>query len=319
MKKPANLNLATVPPVIWIVLALFALYSFLASGFFSIGNLWNIAVQAAPLLILAIGATMVILTEGIDLSCGIVLGFAGVGSALLVQWGFSVWLAILGGVLLGGICGLINGVLVAVFRLPPFIATLGMASVITGAGLISTEGTSIAARIEVFDYISNGALFGLKVPVLIALVIFGVAWFMMRLTAFGRNIYALGGNSEALRLSGANVTAALIQTYAVAGLLAGIAGILVASRTASGHIAAGVGWDFDAIAATIIGGTSFEEGKGGIAYTVLGVILIAVLRNGLNVAGVPNMYQFALIGTVVLGAIIFDISVRRLSGAEESR
>jgi ribose transport system permease protein len=156
-------------------------------------------------------------------------------------------------------------------------------------------------------------------PILIALVVFGIAWFMMRFTAFGRNIYALGGNAEALRLSGGNVTAALIQTYTVAGLLAGIAGILVASRTASGYIAAGAGWDFDAIAATIIGGTSFEEGKGGIAYTILGVMLIAVLRNGLNVAGVPNMYQFALIGTVVLGAIIFDISVRRLSGAEESR
>jgi ribose transport system permease protein len=120
-------------------------------------------------------------------------------------------------------------------------------------------------------------------------------------------------------LSGVNLTAALIAIYAVAGLLAGIAGILVASRTASGHITAGLGWDFDAIAATIIGGTSFEEGKGGVAYTILGVILIAVLRNGLNVAGVPNMYQFALIGTVVLGAIIFDILVRRLSGAEESR
>ena len=124
---------------------------------------------------------------------------------------------------------------------------------------------------------------------------------------------------EALRLSGANLSASLIATYVVAGLLAGIAGILVASRTASGHITSGLGWDFDAIAATIIGGTSFEEGKGGVAYTILGVILIAVLRNGLNVAGVPNMYQFALMGTVVLGAIIFDILVRRLSGAEESR
>lgn len=260
-----------------------------------------------------------ILTEGIDLSCGIVLGFAGVGFALLVQRGVPVWLAMLGGILLAGLCGLINGVMVASLHLPPFIATLGMASVVTGAGLISTQGLSIAVRDTFLDFVSNGTLLGIKMPILIALVIFGGVLFLMRYTAFGRNIYALGGNPEALRLSGANSTAALIVTYVAAGLLAGIAGILVASRTASGHIASGLGWDFDAIAACIIGGTSFEEGKGGVGYTILGVILIAVLRNGLNVAGVPNMYQFALMGTVVLGAIIFDIMVRRLSGAEESR
>ncbi len=319
MNRKFQLRLTSIPPVTWIILALFILYSFFAPGFFSAGNLWNIADQAAPLLVLAIGATMVILTEGIDLSCGIVLGFAGVGFALLAQKGLPIWLAMLAGVLLAGVCGLINGVMVACLRLPPFIATLGMASVITGAGLVFTEGMSIPARNKVLDFVANGAPLGIRMPILIAVVVFGIVFFLMRLTAFGRNVYALGGNAEALRLSGANLTSALIATYAVAGLLAGIAGILVASRTASGHITAGVGWDFDAIAATIIGGTSFEEGKGGVAYTILGVILIAVLRNGLNVAGVPNMYQFALIGTVVLGAIIFDISVRRLSGAEESR
>jgi len=305
--------------VSWIVLALFIVYGFFAPGFFSASNLWNIGVQAAPLLVLAIGSTIVILTEGIDLSCGIVLGFAGVGFALLAQHGVPVWLAMLGGIVLGGICGLINGVMVATLHLPPFIATLGMASVLTGAGLVSTAGTSIPVKDSVLDFLTNGALLGIKMPILIALVILGAVMFLMRFTAFGRNVYSLGGNPEALRLSGASVSASLIVTYSVAGLLAGIAGILVASRTASGHIASGFGWDFDAIAATIIGGTSFEEGKGGVGFTILGVILIAVLRNGLNVAGVPNMYQFALMGTVVLGAIIFEIMVRRLSGAEEGR
>lgn len=319
MKHKVYLRLLSIPPVSWIILVLLIVDSFIAPGFFSASNLWNIGVQAAPLLVLAIGSTLVILTEGIDLSCGIVLGFSGVGFALLMQRGFPIWLAILGGILLGGICGLINGVMVASLHLPPFIATLGMASVITGAGLVSTAGTSIAVRNEFLDFVSNGAVLGIKMPLLIAFVILGAVLLLMRFTAFGRNIHALGGNPEALRLSGANLTAALIVTYVVAGVLAGIAGILVASRTASGHITSGLGWDFDAIAATIIGGTSFEEGKGGVAYTILGVILIAVLRNGLNVAGVPNMYQFALMGTVVLGAIMFDIMVRRLSGAEESR
>jgi ribose transport system permease protein len=319
MKHKVHLRLLSIPPVSWIVLVLFIVYGFFAPGFFSASNLWNIGVQAAPLLVLAIGSTIVILTEGIDLSCGIVLGFAGVGFALLVQHGVPVWLAMLGGVLLGGICGLINGVLVASFHLPPFIATLGMASVLTGAGLVSTAGTSIAVRDSVLDFVTNGVLLGIKMPILIALVILGAVLFLMKFTAFGRNVYALGGNPEALRLTGANISVALIMAYVVAGVLAGIAGILVASRTASGHIDSGLGWDFDAIAATIIGGTSFEQGKGGVGYTILGVILIAILRNGLNVAGVPNMYQFALMGTVVLGAIIFDIMVRRLSGTEEGR
>ena len=194
-----------------------------------------------------------------------------------------------------------------------------MASAITGVGLVATEGVSIPVQDGLLDFIANGVVLGIRMPILIALAAFGIGLGGDAVHRFGRNVYALGGNPEALRLSGVSLTSALITTYAVAGLLAGVAGILVAARTASGHIGAGAGWDFDAIAATIIGGTSFEEGKGGVGYTILGVVLIAVLRNGLNVAGVPNMYQFALIGAVVLGAIMFDISVRRLSGAEESR
>jgi ribose transport system permease protein len=319
MKPSLRHKFIAVPPVVWIILALCILYSYFAPGFFSFGNLVNIGCQAAPLLVLSVGATMVILTEGIDLSCGIVLGFAGVGFSLLVQRGWPVWEAMVGGIILATVCGMVNGVLVAVLNLPPFIATLGMASVLTGVGLVFTGGVSIPVRDDMLDFIANGVLLGVRMPILISLAAFAIGWVVMRFTAFGRNVYALGGNPEALRLSGASITSAMIATYSAAGLLAGIAGILVASRTASGHISAGVGWDFDAIAATIIGGTSFEEGKGGVGYTILGVALIAVLRNGLNVAGVPNMFQFALIGAVVLGAIMFDISFRRLSGAEESR
>lgn len=318
MKHNLKIDFGKIPPVVWIISVLFIIYGIFAPGFFSLGNLYNIGVQAAPLLIIAIGVTMVILTEGIDLSCGIILSFAGVGFALLVQAGWPIGAAILAGIILAGICGWINGLLVARLNLPPFIATLGMSSIITGIGLVLTGGMSIPVRDSILSFIGDGAVFGIKMPILIMAITFGVAWVMMRLTPFGRNVYALGGNSEALRLTGANVSRTLISVYVVSGLLAGIAGIIVAARTASGHIAAGAGWDFDAVAATIIGGTSFEEGKGGIANTILGVILIAVLRNGLNVAGVPNMYQFALMGLVVLGAIIFDILVRRASRAEEA-
>ncbi len=305
------------PPVIWIIAFICLLYAIFAPGFFSLANLLNIGVQAAPLLIIAIGVTLVILTEGIDLSVGNVLSLSGVCFALLLQQGVPFACNVVISVAVGGVCGLCNGFLIAKGKLPPFIVTLGVGSVVTGVGLVLTEGTSISARSPELAFIASGEILGIHVPILIAILTFAVIWVLVYQTPFGRNVFGLGGNAEALRLAGVKITRAQIGVYAVAGLLAGISGILVASRTASGHIGAGLGWDFDAVAAAIIGGTSFEEGKGGIANTVLGVVLIAVLRNGLNVAGIHNMYQFAIIGFVVLGAIILDTVVRRLSGTGE--
>jgi ribose transport system permease protein len=318
MHNKIQLRLKDLPPVIWIILALLISYGVLAPGFFSWNNIYNIGVQAAPLLILAIGETMVILTEGIDLSCGVFLSFSGVACALLMHGsGFPFWLAALCGIVVSGIFGWVNGLLVAKLRMPPFIVTLGVSSIVTGVGLLMTGGMSIPVQDRYLAFVDNGAILGLRTPIVIAVIVFMVCWVMMKYTPYGRNVYALGGNAEALRLTGANTDRLLVSVYIIAGILAGIAGIIIAARTASGHIASGVGWDFDAVAATIIGGTSFEEGKGGIAKTILGVFLIVILRNGLNVAGVPNMYQFALIGATVLGAIIFDVAFKRISGTEE--
>ncbi len=301
----------SVPPVIWISLVLMFIWIIFAKGFFSLSNFSNIAVQASPLLIVAIGETIVILTEGIDLSVGWVLGFCSVATAFLLKIGMPIPIAIMGGIFMGAMFGFCNGILVARGGLSPFIASLGVGNIAFGLGLIFTGGLSVAALDRKFRFIAEGKIVGIPLPVIIAAIVFLVMWIMMNRTAFGRNVYGLGGNKQALRLAGTNIKRATTWVFVAAGTLYGVAGVVVAARTASGNAGAGLDWEFDALAATLIGGTSFEEGRGSINKTILGVLLIVVLRNGLNIAGVVNMYQFLLIGTVVVAAIVLDVLYRK--------
>lgn len=300
-----------IPPALWIMVLMCILYGAVAPGFFTLGNLGNVVIQAAPLLVVAVGVTIVILTEGIDLSVGFIMGFVGVMVSLVLKGGAGFGAALAVGLVAGTACGLVSGVLVAHLKMPPFIVTLGVGIVFYGIGLVLTDGHSIQALHPALRFLTAGKLLGVHMSVVIAVVVFVTCRLAMRETTFGRSVIALGGNPEALRVTGVGTRNVLTVVYGVSGLLSAVAGLLVASRTGSGYAAAAVGWDFDAIGATIIGGTSFEEGKGSIDRTVLGVFLIAILRNGLNVAGVHNMYQFALIGTVLLGTIILDVKFRQ--------
>ena len=311
MRAERGFDWRRIPPALWIMILMCALSGAVAPGFFSLGNLANVVMQAAPLLIVSLGVTMVILTEGIDLSVGFVMGFVGVVVSLVLKTGTGFGPALLAGLAAGTACGLVSGVLVAHLKLPPFIVTLGMGIIYYGLGLVLTNGASIQALHPSLAFLTAGKVLGLNASVVIAAVVFGLCWVAMHETVFGRNVVALGGNPEALRVTGIRTRNVLAPVYGVAGLLSAVAGLLIASRTGSGYAAAAVGWDFDAIGATIIGGTSFEEGKGGIERTVLGVFLISILRNGLNVAGVHNMYQFALIGAVLLGTIVLDVKFRQ--------
>ncbi|NLG83478.1 MAG: ABC transporter permease [Firmicutes bacterium] len=315
---PAKSALWKIPPVIWIIALLCVLYGLFAPGFFTFRNLQNIIVQASPLLIVALGMTMVILTEGIDLSVGLTMGVIGVFCAFLMKTGYPMGLAVLLGLSAGTFFVFLNGLLVSTAKLPPFIATLGLGSMVFGFGLVLTGGESVPISNSAFRFLHDGTIIGLPMPIFLAVVVFGFAWILMYHTPFGRNVIALGGNPEALRVAGVNIERAQTLVYTLAGFLAGITGIIIAARTASGYAAATYDWEFDAIGATIIGGTSFEEGQGGIGKTILGVLLISVLRNGLNVAGVSNKYQFAFIGLVVLVAIIIDVKFRQATegGAE---
>ena len=308
-----TVSLVDVSSVFWFTGILMLLWFFLAPGFFQLSNMQNLFIQATPLLILAIAETIAILSEGIDLSVGYTLGFTGVVAAYLVTAGTPLPLVVLAALVVGALIGFLNGVLIAKGGLPPFIVTLGVGSIFFGFGLLLTGGMSVPALDDSFRFISGGSVFGLNVSIFISLAVFGLMWVLMKWTKFGRNVYGLGGNAGALRLSGVNIVWASITVYTVVGLLSGLAGVVVASRMASGHPGNGLGWEFDAIAATIIGGTSFEEGDGSISKTVLGVIMVSVLRNGLNMAGVSNMYQFTIIGGVLLAAIMADVALKNLA------
>lgn len=275
-------------------------------SYFSVGNFTNVLVQSSPLLILAFGQTLIILTEGIDLSLGAQVSFVTVIWMFLATMGVDLYLAAAIAVCLAVLAGTVNGVLIAKGGLPPFIATLGVQNVLNSISLLLTAGASIYYHTYTFQLISESMFLFLPLPVWIAYGMFAITWLLLYRTKFGTNIFGLGGNMEALTFAGIDVSKAIIKTYAYAGLLAGIVGILVACRVESGQPTIGNGWEFDTIAATILGGTSFREGKGGIVGTILGVLLIYVIKNGLNVAGVNGLYQNAIIGSVVLTAIVVD-------------
>ena len=299
------------PPVAWVVLAMIAFFGVAAPGFFSTGNFLNITLQGSVLLIMGVAATLVILTEGIDLSLGSVLTLAGVTAVLALQHGLSVPTAILVGVLTGAACGAVTGFLITAGKLPPFIATLGMMGIAAGLALVLTRQGAIYSDAPAFIFLGGGSLGILPMPTVIAVLVFILGWIVLYQTDFGRYIIAIGGNEAGTRLSGVNTAWWKFLTYVAAGALAALGGVIMAARLRAADPIVGNGWEFDAIAATILGGTSFEKGNGTLGGTVLGVLLISVLRNGLNVIGVGAMWQPALIGLVIIAAIIFDVVLKQ--------
>ena len=300
-----------VPPVGWVVLSMITFFGVAAPGFFTAGNFLNITLQGSVLLILGVAATLVILTEGIDLSSGSVLTLAGVTTVLALQRGLPVPAAVLVGVLTGAACGMVTGFLIATGKLPPFIATLGMMGMAAGLALVLTRQGAIYSELPAFIFLGGGSIGLVPMPTIIATLVFILAWIVLYQTGFGRYIISIGGNEAGARLSGVSTAWWKFLTYVVAGALAALGGVIMAARLHAADPIVGNGWEFDAIAATILGGTSFEKGNGSIGGTVLGVLLIAVLRNGLNVIGVGAMWQPALIGLVIIAAIVFDVLLKQ--------
>ena len=300
-----------VPPVAWVVLFMIAFFGVAAPGFFTTGNFLNILLQGSVLLILAVAATLVILTEGIDLSLGSVLTLSGVTTVLALQQGLPVAAAVLAGVLTGVVCGAVTGLLITAGKLPPFIATLGMMGMAAGMALVLTRQGAIYSDLPAFLFLGGGSVGMVPMPTVIAALVFILAWMILYQTDFGRYIISIGGNEAGTRLSGVNTAWWKFLTYVVAGALAALGGVIMAARLHAADPIVGNGWEFDAIAATILGGTSFEKGNGSLGGTVLGMLLIAVLRNGLNVIGVGAMWQPALIGLVIIAAIVFDVLLKQ--------
>ncbi|RJG41420.1 ribose ABC transporter permease [Mesorhizobium sp. DCY119] len=291
-------------PVLLVLCIAFAIAS---DRFASVGNLMIVLQQASINLVLACGMTFVILTAGIDLSIGSILA-ASAMAALIVSLdptysGFAIPAALLCG--LG--FGLVNGMLIAAVRLPPFIVTLGALTAIRGAARLMGKDTTVFNPDLSYAVIGNGNLFGIPWLVIIALAVVIISWFVLRRTVLGVHIYAIGGNPDAARLTGIKVGSVLVFVYAVSGLLAGLGGVLASARLyAANGLQLGQAYELDAIAAVILGGTSFVGGIGSVWGTLVGALIIAVLSNGLILTGVPDVWQYIIKGLIIIGAVALD-------------
>jgi ribose transport system permease protein len=289
-----------------VLLVLFGAMTLASDEFLTTDNLANLSRQVAIFGIIAVGQLLVILTAGIDLSVGSVLGLTGCVTAQLLVEGMPVPLAIVVGLLVGVALGLFNGALVAYGKLPPFIVTLGMLGIARGLVLVLTDASTVQPLPDSFGNIANGDFLGLPNLLWMFLVVVVITAFVLRRTVFGRYIHAVGSNPESARLSGVPVTAVLVSVYSIAGLLAAVGGVLFASRLNAGIPTAGTGYELNAIAACVIGGASLFGAKGGAFGAAAGALIVATLNNGGNLLAVNAFYLQIIIGALILIAVAFD-------------
>jgi ribose/xylose/arabinose/galactoside ABC-type transport system permease subunit len=292
------------------LLLLMAALSFLSSAFLTVSNLLNIALQVSINAIIAAGMTFVILTAGIDLSVGSVLAFSGAIMAGMLAAGKPVLLAMLAGLVIGGSLGFIDGIVITKGKVQPFIATLAMLTLARGLTLVYTDGRPITGLPDAFVWLGAGNVAGVPVPVLLMLLVFVGSYVILSQTPFGRYVYAIGGNEEAARLSGVNVPFDKTLVYVISGILSATSAIIITARLNSAQPTAGVGYELDAIAAVVLGGTTLAGGEGSIWGTLLGAFIIGVLNNGLNLLNVSSFYQQVVKGVVILLAVLLDRRLR---------
>ncbi|CAM3990396.1 ABC transporter permease [Bacillus luti] len=294
------------------LIVLIVIFSIASSNFLQFDNIIGIFLSTAVTGILALGATMIIVTSGIDLSCGTVLTLTSVMTGVFaVNLGLPVGVAVIFGILIGAAAGWISGSVIAKLKIPPFIATLAMMMIAKGLALVISKATPIYfTSIPSFNKIAMGSIIpGFAIPNAV-LIFFGMAIFaslILNKTIIGRYTFALGSNEEATRLSGVNVDKWKIIIYMIAGVFTGVAGIIMASRLNSAQPALGAGYELEAIAAVVIGGTSLSGGKGTILGTVIGALIMSVLTNGLQILSVPQEWQTVVVGAVILLAVYADV------------
>ncbi|WP_337914408.1 ribose ABC transporter permease [Vibrio cholerae] len=292
------------------LLFLVVVVSFLNPNFFTVDNLLNILRQTSVNAIIAVGMTLVILTAGIDLSVGSVLALCGAFAATLVAMEVPVLVAVPTALLAGAALGAISGIIIAKGKVQAFIATLVTMTLLRGVTMVYTDGRPISTGFtdtaDTFAWFGTGYALGIPVPVWLMVVVFAGAWYLLNHTRFGRYVYAVGGNESATRLSGINVDRVKIGVYAICGLLAALAGIIVTSRLSSAQPTAGMGYELDAIAAVVLGGTSLMGGKGRMMGTLIGALIIGFLNNALNLLDVSSYYQMIAKAVVILLAVLVD-------------
>ncbi len=302
------LEVAGILPILVIICILFA---FLSPNFLTGGNIINILRQSSINIVLATGMTFVILTGGIDLSVGSILAVSAVVALLVSLLPALSWAAVPAALLAGLLLGLLNGALITFLDVPPFIVTLGSLTALRGVGFLIAKGTTLINRDINFAWVGNSYVGPFPWLVIIALLTVIASWFVLRQTVLGVQIYAVGGNERAARLTGIKVNRVLLFVYGISGLLAGLGGIMSASRLYSASGVLGQGYELDAIAAVILGGTSFTGGIGTIGGTLLGALIIAILNNGLTLLNLSYFWQLVVKGLVIILAVMIDRLRRR--------
>jgi ribose/xylose/arabinose/galactoside ABC-type transport system permease subunit len=305
-------------PMELILLAMFIGLALTAPGFFTTGNLMNVLRNVTMQGIIAFGMTMVIISGEIDLSVGSGVAFSGcvtawvtealtpvVGPAAAIAAGAALAMAIL-------FClGLLTGKLRQMFAMPSFITTLGLLAILSGAANLITGGFPITSFPGWFNFIGSGFLFGIPFPVYVFATVFAVVFFLTNYTTFGREIYAVGGNLEAARLSGIDVWRTKMLALGITGILTAIAGVIIAAQILSGSATAGRGWELDVIAAVIIGGTSLFGGKGRIRGTLVGVLFLGIIVNGMTLLNISEYWQLVVRGALIIGAVLLNHIIDR--------
>jgi ribose transport system permease protein len=297
---------AALPGVGYLLAAQLVLFSIFDRSFASVPNLLNIGLQSSILLLLALPMTLIVMSEGLDLSMGAVLGLAGVVLAMVLVRGGALPLALLAALATGQVFGLVNGLLVVFLGIPPFVATLGTMGVARGIALAVTGGQSVVGIGEALPAMYASSWAGFPFSVVVAVSAYLLFHWVLYYTRFGTYVFAIGGNRESLTLAAVSTNAYHVAIYALGGLMAGFAALLLTGRMNAGHPIASIGMEFDAVAAVVVGGTSFERGNGWLPGTLLGVLTIGVLKNGLNVLAVPSSLQVASIGLLVIVALLID-------------
>ena len=291
------------------LIILMAVITIINSNFLTANNLLNLLLQVTSNALIAFGMTFVILTGGIDLSVGSILALSSALTAGLLGSGMPVTLAILISLILGCILGMMNGLLISYGKLAPFIVTLATMTIFRGATLVYTNGNPITKGLSdtfLFQFLGQGYIVGIPFPVIIMFIVFIVLYVLLHKTAFGKSVYAIGGNEKAAYISGVKLNKVKIIIYSISGIMSSISGLIITSRLSSAQPTAGASYEMDAIAAVVLGGTSLSGGKGRILGTLIGALIIGVLNNGLNIIGVSAFWQQVVKGVVILIAVLID-------------
>lgn len=295
-----------------ILIALCAVFALLDPNFLGVNNIQNVLRQVAVTAIVAAAVTLVMVSGGLDLSVGGVVALSGVSAALLVAGGVPVWLAFIGGVVVGLLVGLVNGLLVVGLGINSVIATLGTMTITRGIAQLLTNGSPVHKVPSEFRWLGTGFLGPIPIPVLIMVVVVVVFVVIQKRTLIGKYTFAIGSNVDAARLAGIRVNKVRIQVFVLAGGMSGLGGVILASRLNSGQPNAGIGFEFAVIVAAVLGGTSLAGGEGRVSGTLIGALIVGVLGNGLNLLGVQTFWQNVVEGFVLILAVGLDLLLRRV-------